>query len=113
MASVLTCSRENEKKSLIGFAWFLAAISVLAAKNRSELRMDWWLIRTDWAISRAKSWRMRLESTDPKSPKEWIVIEAVPPDREHGWQHIDRALEEEGSKTKRIAGDLEYIRVGR
>jgi hypothetical protein len=37
---------------------------------------------------------------------------AIPPDREHGWQHIDRTIEEEGSKTKHIAGDLEYIRVG-
>jgi hypothetical protein len=29
-----------------------------------------------------------------------MIIEAIPPGREHGWQHIDRTIEEEGSKTK-------------
>jgi len=45
-------------------------------------------------------------------PKDWMVIEAIPPDREHGWQHVDRSLEVGDTKTKRIAGDLEYIRIG-
>jgi hypothetical protein len=86
--------------------------SVWAAKNWANVRTDYWLVRTDWAISRTKSWRMRLGTTDPKLPKEWVVIEAIPPDREHGWQHVDRSAQVGESKTIRIAGDLEYIRIG-
>ena len=55
---------------------------------------------------------MRLQPTDAMLPKDWMVIEAIPPDREHGWQHVDRSLEVGDTKTKRIAGDLEYIRIG-
>jgi len=55
---------------------------------------------------------MRLQSTDPKLPKEWMVIEAISPEREHGWQHVDRTVEIGDSQNQRIAGDLEYIRVG-
>jgi hypothetical protein len=101
-----------KKILLFGIAALIVAGSIWAAKNWSDTRADYWLLRTDWAISRAKSWRMRLQSTDQKSPKEWMVIEAIPPDREHGWQHIDRSIEEEDSKIKRIAGDIEYIRIG-
>src|SRR5882762_10065343 len=101
------------KKILIfAFAALIAVGSIWTAKNWSDIRADYWLLRTDWAISRAKSWRMLLQSTDPKLPKEWMTIEAVPPDREHGWQHVDRTVEAGDSKSIRIAGELEYIRVG-
>ena len=102
----------KKKILMIAVAALFVAVSVWTIKNRSELRAGCWLIRTDWAISRARSWRMRLESTDTKSPKEWMVIEAIPPDREHGWQHVDRTVEAGDSLTQRIAGDLEYIRLG-
>jgi hypothetical protein len=100
-----------KKILMFASAALIAASSIWTAKNWSDIRADYWLLRTDWAISRTKSWRMRLQSTDPKYPKEWMTIEAVPPDREHGWQHIDRTVEAGGSKSTRIAGDLEYIRV--
>ena len=83
---------------------------VWTAKSWSTVRTDYSLLRTDWAISRMKSWRMRLESTDPKRAKDWLVIEAIPPGREHGRQHVDRTIDEGGSNSTRIAGDLEYIR---
>jgi hypothetical protein len=70
------------------------------------------LIRSDHAISRMRSWRLRLEPTSPKIPKEWIVIEAIPPDREHGWQHVDSTVTTINSEKKRITGNLEYIRIG-
>jgi hypothetical protein len=95
-----------------GIAALIVAGSIWSAKNWSDMRTDYSLLRTDWAISSAKSWRMRLQSTDPKLPKEWMVIEAIPPDREHGWQHVDRSVETGDSRNQRIAGDLEYIRVG-
>jgi hypothetical protein len=101
-------------KKLLIFALTIFAVagSAWAARNWTGVQADSWLRRTDRAISNTKSWRMRIESTDPKLPKEWMVIEALPPDREHGWQHVDRSVEEaEGSKTVRIAGDLEYIRI--
>jgi hypothetical protein len=85
---------------VVGVCW--------AARERKELSSDYALLRTDMAISRAKSWRMRLESTDPGAPKEWMVVEAIPPDREHGWQHVDRSVGGDG----RITGDLEYVRIG-
>lgn len=100
-----------KKILILGFAALILAGAVWTAKNRSDVRADYWLLRTDWAISRMKSWRMRLESTDSKLPKEWMVIEAFPPDREHGWQHVDRTVEEGDSQSMRITGDLEYIRV--
>ena len=76
-------------------------------KNWKDVKADYLLARADWAISRTKSWRMRLETTNPNAAKERMVIEAIPPDREHGWQHVDRTLE----GSTRIAGDLEYIRI--
>jgi hypothetical protein len=100
-----------KKILMFAFAALIAASSIWTAKNWSDIRADYWLLRTDWVISRTKSWRMRLQSTNPKYPKEWMTIEAVPPDREHGWQHIDRAVEAGGSKSTRIAGDIEHIRV--
>jgi hypothetical protein len=101
-----------KKILLFGIAALIVAGSIGAAKNWSDMRADYSLLRTDWAISRAKSWRMRLQSTDSKLPKEWMVIEAIPPDREHGWQHVDRSIEAGDSQNQRIAGDLEYIRIG-
>jgi hypothetical protein len=100
------------KKILIfGLATLIIAGIVWAAKNWTDVRADYSLLRTDWAISMTKSWRMRLETIDPKLPKEWMVIEAIPPDREHGRQHVDRSAEVGDSKNIRIAGDLEYIRI--
>jgi hypothetical protein len=87
----------------LGFILSATAASVYIVKNWTGLRTDYELLRADWAISRTKSWRLRLEPTDPKLPKEWMVIEAIPPDREHGWQHVDRAP---------AKGNLEYIRIG-
>lgn len=95
-----------------GIAALIVAGSIWSAKHWSDVRTDYSLLRTDWAISSAKSWRMRLQSTDPKLPKEWMVIETIPPDREHGWQHVDRSVETGDSRNQRIAGYLEYIRVG-
>jgi hypothetical protein len=100
-----------KKILLVGLAALLVAGSAWTVENWSEVRADCWLLRTDWAISRTESWRMRLESTDSKHPKEWMVIEAIPPDREHGWQRVDRTVEDGDAKSRRIAGDLEYIRV--
>src|SRR6266478_4376191 len=100
------------KKILIfAFAALIAFGSIWTAKNWSDIRADYWLLRTDWAISRTKSWRMRLQSTDPKLPKECMTIEAVPPEGEHGWQHIDRIVEVEGSNSGLIAGNIHYLRV--
>jgi hypothetical protein len=100
-----------KKILLIGIAALIVVGSIWAVKNWSNIRADYSLFRTDWSISRTKSWRMRLQSTDPKLSKEWMVIEAIPPDREHGWQHLDRAVETGDSQNQRIAGDLEYIQV--
>jgi len=94
-----------------GLASLIAIGLIWTAINWSDIRADLWLLRTDWAISRTKSWRMRLQSTNPNLPKEWMMIEALPPDREHGWQHVDRSVEAGDSKTIRIVGDLEYIRI--
>lgn len=101
MKKILTCV----------FAALVIAGSVWIAKNWTAVRTDYWLLRTDWAIFKTKSWRMHLESTDPRSPKEWMVIEAIPRDREHGWEHVDRSTEVDGSESTRIKGDLEYIRI--
>jgi hypothetical protein len=101
-----------KKILILGLATLVVAGFVWVAKNWADVQADYWLLRTDWAISRTKSWRMRLQPTDAKLPKDWMVIEAIPPDREHGWQHVDRSLEVGDTKTKRIAGDLEYIRIG-
>lgn len=95
-----------------GLAALGIATFVWIVKNWKDFRADCELVRSDWAISRAKSWRMRLQTTDPKLPREWMVIEAIPPDREHGWQHVDRSIEVGDSKATRIAGDVEYIRIG-
>jgi hypothetical protein len=100
-----------KKIFVFGLSALIVAGLVWTGKNWSDVRVDYWLLRTDWAISRTKSWRMRLESTDPKFSKEWMVIEAIPPDREHGWQHVDRTVEAGDSEDNRITGDLEYIRV--
>jgi hypothetical protein len=100
-----------KKILLIGVAALLVAGSIWTAKNWSEVRNDYWLLRTDWAISRMRSWRMHLQSTDPKLPQEWMTIEAIPPDREHGWQHVDRTVEAGSSRNIRIAGNLEYVRL--
>jgi hypothetical protein len=101
-----------KKILILGLATLVVAGFVWVAKNWADVQADYWLLRTDLAISRTKSWRMRLQPTDAKLPKDWMVIEAIPPDREHGWQHVDRSLEVGDTKTKRIAGDLEYIRIG-
>jgi hypothetical protein len=100
-----------KKILMFGIGAVIAAGSIWTARKWSDIRADCWLLRTDWAIFRARSWRMRLQSTDPNLPREWMIIEAVPPDREHGWQHVDRTVEAGESKTIRIVGDLEYIRV--
>jgi len=99
-----------KKILMFGIAALIAVGSVWTARNWSDMRADYNLLRTDWAISKETSWRMRLQTTDPKLPKEWMIIEAVPPDREHGWQHVDRANAGD-STSMRITGDLEYIRV--
>jgi hypothetical protein len=92
------------KKILIFvFAALVIAGFVWIVKNGTNVAADYELVRSDWAISRAKTWRMRLETTDPKLPKEWVVIEAILPDREHGWQHVEHAP---------AMGDLEYVRIG-
>jgi hypothetical protein len=90
---------------LLGFIW--------AAMNRAELkanfgspadvRASYELLRSDWAISRSKSWRMHLETVHIAGPKEWFVTEAIIPEREHTWEREDH-----GSRV----GNLEYIRVG-
>jgi hypothetical protein len=96
---------------IIGLTVLLVFGSVWIIRNRAQVRSDYELVRSDWAISSHKSWRMRLQTTDPKLPKEWMVIEAILSDREHGWQHVDRSVEV-GETSGRIVGDLEYIRIG-
>lgn len=80
----------------------LVAGALWVRTNWAPVKTDYLLARVDLAISRTRSWRMRLETTDPTRPKEWMVIEAIPPDREHGWQHVDRDA---------AKGNLEYIRI--
>ena len=54
------------------FVVLTTVAAVLVATNWHVVRADYELARSDWAISRAKSWRMRLETTDSKFPKEWM-----------------------------------------
>ena len=92
--------------ALLGVA--LTTVAALVATNWPAVRADYALVRSDWAVSRAKSWRMRLQTTDSRFPTEWTVIEAIPPNREHGWQRVDHDVPD----LKYIAGNLEYIRIG-
>jgi hypothetical protein len=41
-----------------------------------------------------------------------MVVEAIPPDREHGWQHVDSNIASLNSGLTRTVADLEYIRIG-
>ena len=91
-----------KKILMIGFTAVLVAGALWVGINWVALKTDYLLVRTDLAISRTTSWRMRLQTTDPTLPKEWMVIDAIPPDREQGWQHVDRDA---------AKGDLEYIRI--
>lgn len=93
---------------LVLLAVVLTTVAALVATNWPAVRANCELARSDWAVSRAKSWRMRLQTTDSRFPREWMVIEAIPPNREHGWQRVDRAV----PNLKYIAGNLEYIRIG-
>ena len=76
------------------------------------------LLRSDLAISSARSWRLRLSPIQrPIKPGQafdisWMVIEAIPPDREHGWQHVDSNVANITSGFTRTVADLEYIRIG-
>lgn len=87
---------------VIGAVAVLLAGAVWLKSNWGAAKTDYLLARTDFAISRTRSWRMHLETTDPTRPKERMVIEAIPPDREHGWQHVDRDA---------AKGNLEYVRI--
>jgi len=103
----------RRKAALIALGFLVLVVTIWLATewnhlraalgSRADIRASYELLRADWAISRAKTWRMRLESTRSTAPKEWIITEAVIPDREHSWQHEDHA--------PRI-GNLEYIRIG-
>jgi hypothetical protein len=59
-----------KKILILGLATLVVAGFVWVAKNWADVQADYWLLRTDWAISRTKSWRMRLQPTDAKLPKE-------------------------------------------
>jgi len=103
------------KKLLIfALAALVVAGLVWIIKDWTDFRANYELIRSDWAISRTKSWRMRIEVAHPRRSKEWMVVEAILPDREHGWQHVDgdaiRSTMDVVEYTP-IRGDLEYIRI--
>jgi len=91
--------------ALAGIIWVVADWGDLRGKfgSRADILASYELLRADRAISRTKTWSMRLQSTRTTAPKEWIITEAIIPDREHSWQHEDHA--------PRI-GNLEYIRIG-
>jgi hypothetical protein len=67
-----------KKILILGLATLVVAGFVWVAKNWADVQADYGLLRTDWAISRTKSWRMRLQPTDAKLPKDWTVVEAIP-----------------------------------
>jgi hypothetical protein len=76
------------------------------------------LLHSDVAISRAKSWRLRINpisrpiKPDQAFDRSWMVVEGLPPDREHGWQHVDSNFGSVSSGLTRTVADLEYIRIG-
>lgn len=90
---------------LSGIIWIVTNRTELRSEfgSPADIRASYELLQSDWAISRMKSWRMRLEPTRSTGPREWLVTEAIIPDREHSWQREDHA--------NRV-GNLEYIRVG-
>jgi hypothetical protein len=90
---------------LFGIVWVASSWAELQADfgSPSHIRSSYELFRSDWAMSRMKSWRMRLETAHSTGPKEWFVTEAIIPDREHTWERSDH-----GPRV----GNLEYIRVG-
>jgi len=75
------------------------------------------LLRADLAISRVRSWRMRIIESHPSARTGQIpnrgslVVEAILPDREHAWQHVDSYAGGLDSTTIRTL-DQEYIRIG-
>jgi hypothetical protein len=76
------------------------------------------LLQSDLAISRAKSWRLQIKPVarpvrpDQGFDRSWMVIEAIPRDREHGWQHVDSNVLNVSAGFTRTVADLEYIRIG-
>ena len=100
-----------KKTLLFSLALCCIGASIWLLKDRAIKGAEFELRQSDRAISETRSWRMRLETTSTKLPKEWMVIEAIPPDREHGWQHVDRRAIA-GNQERVIKGDLEYLRIG-
>jgi hypothetical protein len=96
---------------VLGYVAILVACRGVRA-DRAEL------VQSDLAISRAKSWRLRINpisrpiKAGQTFDRSWMVIEAIPPDREHGWQHVDSNVANVGSILTRTVADLEYIRIG-
>jgi|HubBroStandDraft_6_1064221.scaffolds.fasta_scaffold334496_1 hypothetical protein len=87
---------------LLGIVLLVAGWDELRSNFGSvaDARASLELLRSDWAISRQKSWRLRL--TDSTWKNEWWVNEAIIPDREHSWARNDHDA---------WVGNLEYIRI--
>jgi hypothetical protein len=79
---------------------------------KEDKRADGELLKSDVAISMARSWRLRIRRTDARFPEPWILSEAVLPDREHTWEHVDSTASAGDSKFIHVKGELEYIRIG-
>jgi hypothetical protein len=97
--------------AVLGYAAILAG----CGNGRAD-RVE--LLQSDLAISHTKSWRLRIEpiarpiKEDQPFDRSWEVIEAIRPDREHAWQHVDVNLRNVSSGLARTVADLEYIRIG-
>jgi len=89
--------RNGREKQIAGLGW--RSISDLDWLPDGSVRTSRTYERTTGYFARTGRFPERkagaciLQSTDPKLGKEWMTIEAVRPDREHGWQHVDRAVE--------------------
>lgn len=98
-----------KKILILGFLLCCIGGSVWLVRSRTVRGAEYELLQSDRAISKTKSWRMRIDSHVEHWGKEWMVIEAIPPDREHGWQHVDRPF---GERPERRIANVEYIRIG-
>jgi hypothetical protein len=98
---------------VVGSLWIIwKPIKNWMGDRTRDKQADGELLQSDLAISRSKSWRLRIRRTDPRFPEPLIVREAILPDREHAWEHVDSTASAGDSRSIHVKGDLEYIRIG-